>query len=263
MKPPFNSPGGKARLAKTLCSMYPKHDLYIEPFAGAGSCLYAKRPSANEWLNDLDEGIVAVHTFLRDASFSMLTEWVEHKDWILSQEVYDDAILPTEDLGEKARRFMIRRKASFASQDGNITRNKIGKSLSPAKSVIGWHKRLRGVKVTQGDAHELIRQNDYSGTLFFLDPPYPKVVKQWDHYTMDTLKELLVILDGLKYADWIYAETPNIIPYVPDSWSPRYLRHIAPTYGGKRRLHEEVIYGSEVVIKQADRIGLSIEDSKP
>lgn len=259
MKPPFNSPGGKARLAKVLCSMYPPHKLYVEPFAGAASCFYAKTHTGNEWLNDWDEGIVAVHTFLRDATPQELSKWVGHKDWVLSQNVYDKAGEEAQDLAEKARRFMIRRKASFANQDGQLTRTKVGKSLAPDKIVLDWHKRLRGVKVTQGDGLELILNNDKAGVLFFVDPPWVGVVKQWSHFTMDSIKELIVALDGLKNADWLYAETTQVEPLIPKSWGKRYLRHMAPSYSGVRRLHEEVIYGSKTVLDRADRIGLSAE----
>ena len=262
MKPPFNSMGGKSRIAKTICSMYPKHNLYIEPFAGAGSCLFAKHPSTKEWLNDLDDNIFAVHTFLRDAHYSELSKWAENKDWILSEESYAKAHLPTKNLGEKARRFIIKRKGSFASQDHRLYRNKLGKSLSPVKMIPKWHERLKNVKITQLDAHELIKQNDNLGTLFFIDPPYPKANEKseiWRNYTMDVLKELISILDNIRNADWLYAETESIIPYIPDRWSARYLQRIVPSFSGKRRLQTEVIYGSDNVLRQADKIGIPKE----
>jgi len=257
MKPPFSSPGGKARLAPILTRLYPEHQVYIEPFSGAASCLFAKEPKGDEWLNDWDEGIVVVHTWFRDTSPADLQEWAMHPDWVFTEAIYEKSGRMARNRGEVARRWLIRRKGSFMHRDGYMAKTKVGKNLSPGKIVLAWHKRLRDVKVTQGDGLKLIQENDKPGVLFFVDPPWPGVVNQWSHYTMDNIRELIKVLDGLKNADWVYAETTNVMDMVPAGWGHRMLKHISPSYSGERRLHKEVIYGTEVVLDRCDRFGLS------
>ena len=257
MKPPFSSPGGKARLAPILTRLYPEHQVYIEPFSGAASCLFAKEPRGDEWLNDWDEGIVAVHTWLRDTSPADLKQWATHPDWVFTEAMYEKSGRKAQNRGEVARRWLIRRKGSFMHRDGYMAKTKVGKNISPGKIVLDWHKRLRNVRVTQGDGLKVIQENDRPGVLFFLDPPYPGVVNQWSHYTMKDIQALIDALDKLKHADWLYAETPNVMEMVPATWEYVMLEHVAPSYNGKRRKHQEVVYGSASVLDRADRYGLS------
>jgi DNA adenine methylase len=54
--------GGKSRLAPWIVSLFPAHRVYVEPFFGGGSVLFAKRPSSIEIVNDLDGAVVALWT---------------------------------------------------------------------------------------------------------------------------------------------------------------------------------------------------------
>ena len=54
MNSPFAWPGGKRALKSTLLSLIPKHDIYVEVFAGSAKLLFAKEPSRVEVINDMN-----------------------------------------------------------------------------------------------------------------------------------------------------------------------------------------------------------------
>src|SRR5438105_2379651 len=59
---PFKWVGGKSRLRKQIVRLLPEHSCYVEVFGGAAWVLFAKKPSAVEVLNDIDEELI---TFFR------------------------------------------------------------------------------------------------------------------------------------------------------------------------------------------------------
>lgn len=64
--PPFAYYGGKTRLAAKIVALLPKHEHYVEPFAGSLAVLLAKKPSRMETVNDLDELLITFWRVLRE-----------------------------------------------------------------------------------------------------------------------------------------------------------------------------------------------------
>lgn len=55
MKSILKYPGAKNRLASWICEYIPKHDVYVEPFAGSLAVFFNKQRSHIETVNDIDE----------------------------------------------------------------------------------------------------------------------------------------------------------------------------------------------------------------
>ena len=68
LKSVLKYPGAKNRLATWICGYIPKHDVYLEPFAGSLAVLLNKQRSHIETVNDIDEEIVNFFRILRDRS---------------------------------------------------------------------------------------------------------------------------------------------------------------------------------------------------
>ena len=65
----INSPlsylGGKNRLKRKLITLFKPHNIYVEPFLGAGSLLLWKTPIKNEWVADVDSLLINLWRVLK------------------------------------------------------------------------------------------------------------------------------------------------------------------------------------------------------
>lgn len=175
--------GGKYRLAKWICSFFPEHKTYVEPYSGAASVLLRKERSYGEVYNDLDAEIFNLFCVLRDQDKAKrLKELCEltpysRDEFKLAYEYSDDPI-------ERARRMIVRSSMGFGS--GAASGHKTGfrcdakrSSSTPSgvwsryPSVINWVcSRLRGVNIENRPAETCIEYHDSQESLFYVDPPY-------------------------------------------------------------------------------------------
>lgn len=193
-RPALRYHGGKFRLATWILSHFPPHRVYVEPYAGAASCLLLKPPAYAEIINDLDGEVVNVFRVLRDpgqaqelARLLTLTPF--------AREEFVAAYEPSDDPVEQARRTIIK---TFMGMGSNSIHSNVGMRTmihtrnpktgfravrlagsSPASDFVTYPEqierfcaRLRGVVIENRDALSVIRQHDRQDTLFFVDPPY-------------------------------------------------------------------------------------------
>ena len=157
----------------------PKHDVYLEPFAGSLAVLFNKQRSHIETVNDIDGEIVNFFRILRDRS-GELERAIEFTPY--SRSEYKAAYEKSEDELERARRFTVKCWMGFGC--GNLYQNgfKSGqqtKSPNPAKA---WGElpetlkmateRLKGVQIENLPAVELIKRYDTEDVFIYADPPY-------------------------------------------------------------------------------------------
>ncbi|MCX7124045.1 MAG: DNA adenine methylase [Gammaproteobacteria bacterium] len=182
IKPPITYFGNKARLATWICSYFPEHLTYFEPFGGSASVLLAKRPSKIEVYNDLNRELVNLFQVLR--SNDDLKKLQAALDFTLySREDFNTAKVPTDtDPIEMARRTLIKYRQSHAGEAKQwsycITDSVSGMAGSVRKWKSGLerlrdiHKRLQRVQIECLDWAEVIKRYDTEKTLFYIDPPY-------------------------------------------------------------------------------------------
>ena len=163
-------------LARSIISLFPKHQTYVEPFAGGAAVLFAKDPAEREILNDLDGDLVRFWRALREqpealADLIAATPY-SREEWERSRPDPD-----LEDL-EAARRFLVEVDQSFG-------RSRVSWIVGPWKGryqpkswsnlpplIIAAADRLRTVAIENTDALDLIERCDRPGALLYLDPPY-------------------------------------------------------------------------------------------
>lgn len=66
VQPPMTYFGGKTRLARRVAALLPRHEHYVECFAGSLAILLAKAPSRLETVSDLDGDLMAFWRTLRE-----------------------------------------------------------------------------------------------------------------------------------------------------------------------------------------------------
>ncbi len=179
MKQVLKYPGAKARLANWICSYIPKHNVYLEPFAGSLAVLFNKTRCHIETVNDLHGEVVNFFQVLRDNQEELMQK-IELTPY--SREKYDKSYEETENSVERARRFCVKCWMGFGC--ANLYHNgfKSGQQSNSPNPARAWSKlpetmqlaaeRLRGVQIENLPAIELIKRYDTPDVFIYADPPY-------------------------------------------------------------------------------------------
>ena len=179
LKPPFAYYGGKTALASDIAALLPKHEHYVEPFAGSLAVLLAKEPSKAETVNDLDGDLVAFWRVLRDQpeELQRVAALTPHS----REELEVSRDLDGCDDLERARRVWVRLTQS-RSNSMKPTGWRYGKTISKVMAAhvanLAGHMapvalRLKAVSIENRDAMEMIE--DYGSepsVCIYADPPY-------------------------------------------------------------------------------------------
>ena len=219
---PLSYYGGKQTLAPHIVSLMPRHDAYLEPFAGGAAVFFAKPRADRETLNDIDGQIMAFWRALRDrpeelASAVSLTPYAR-EEWLAASEPADDDV-------EAARRLLVRIDHSFVREGRSWSPPSLMKDRKGRWQPRTWSDmprriraaadRLAGVCLEHGDAAEMLSRWDFPGSLIYLDPPYlgpgrRAPGKGYDHdLTPDLWPRLVDALLAVKHAAVVLSGYPN------------------------------------------------------
>ena len=202
---PIKWAGGKGYMSKEIIKLMPEHLHYVEPYFGSGALLLEKDPEGiSEVVNDLNYRLTNFWLVLQDeATFERFKRIVEaipfsEVEWNRHAAIDADVDEPeTTPNVDRAVSFFVAcrqsRSGSFKSF-ATVTRNRVRRQmneqvsawLSAVEGLPAVHARLQRVLILNGDAIDVIRQQDGPKTLFYLDPPYvlgTRSVK--DHYTIE------------------------------------------------------------------------------
>ncbi len=219
---PLKTHGGKGafhgKLAEWFISLMPKHVHYVEPYAGGLSVLLAKDPEGvSEVVNDVDGGLTTFWRVMRCEvqfpRFARLCEATPFSEdaWqvagaTLKNDKEDEAMMAWA-FFVWCRQSLAGRMKGFATLSRTRTRRSMNEQasawLTAVEGLPAVHERLKRVVVLNRDALKVIRQQDYSGTFFYLDPPYVSTTRSApDVYRHEMTKEqhddLCDLLMGLK-----------------------------------------------------------------
>ncbi len=207
--------GGKGNLAKKILKYFPEHKIYVEPFGGGASLLFAKEPSPIEVYNDIDSGLVNFFRVLRDPEkFEQFYKKVcltpySREEYYYCRDTWEDC---TDDV-ERAYRWYVVARMSFGGRFGNSwgfavtnSRRNMASTTSSWLSVIDMlpliHQRIMRVQIEHKDFREIFKIYDTEDTLYYCDPPYVSFTRRGDGYkhemTDDDHKDLVNILLNIK-----------------------------------------------------------------
>lgn len=199
LRKPFGHPLGKGYQLKILLSLIPEHEVYVEPFVGAGTLFWAKEPSRVEVINDTDPEIAFIYRFLKSATEEEF-EALRKKDWEPRKETFERLKeAKAESDVDRAYRFLYLRRHSYG---------KMGKTFvttTPPRLCPKWLKepeetrriqeRLKSVKILNRDFEEVVREFDSENTFFYFDPPY---LESGDPNARETVERLARVCRTLK-----------------------------------------------------------------
>ena len=178
----FSRYGGKFAMLPVILPLLPRHDVWLEAFAGAAWVTLAKPPTEVETINDLDDGVVTFYRVLRDP------ELLPRLLLLLDQTPYARAEFLTARAGwrtatdpvEKARQWFVTARMSVNgsphtggwSQSHQRDSWAISKWHSAIAGLSDVHARLRNVQMEHKDWRPLLTIHNNKDVLLYADPPY-------------------------------------------------------------------------------------------
>lgn len=172
-KPVIAWPGGKTRMLKYILPLIPEHVTYCEPFFGGGAVFFARNPSHNEVINDVNGDLVA---FMRNAK-KHLDPLLDEMDLVMNsrQEFEDYLAQPGLTEIERAARWFIRHRLSFGGMGKTFAVSRTHSLPSRSQRLLAIRSmshRLDRTTIEHRDWSRVLELYDSPDTFFFMDPPY-------------------------------------------------------------------------------------------
>jgi DNA adenine methylase len=170
--------GGKRRMAKHILPLFPTHECYVEPFAGAGALYFMKTPARAEVLNDINGELVNLYRVLKHH----LEEFLRQFKWsLVSRQMFEWAKMAVPETLtdiQRAARFYYLQKLCFGAKVvgrtfGTSTTGGVGLNLLRIEEELSHaHLRLSQTTIEHLPWAKCIERYDRPHTLFYCDPPY-------------------------------------------------------------------------------------------
>lgn len=165
--------GNKSKIAETIIAKFPQHNVYIEPFFGAGGMFFNKRKAKYNIVNDYDNDVYNLFNVVMHRKDDFIAAFINMpvhegllKHWKTNKE--EDEIL-------KALRFIFLSNFTYL---GKGTTMCFG-TENPKKIILSkldeTQKMLDNVQFANRDFREFfkqIRERNAEGSFIYCDPPY-------------------------------------------------------------------------------------------
>ena len=214
MKPLISYYGGKQRIASKILPHFPRHTVYVEPFAGGAALLFAKpKPLVTdnshyrEVLNDTNDLLINLYRVAikqrQELETEIMATLYSQSDYLRSKEIIKN---PSKyDNLTKAWAVYVNINQSFSNQLNNgwstglYGRNHSESWRNKQLRLPEILNRIRDVYISCEDAIKCIERWDSPQTLFYCDPPYPEANQgHYVGYTLEDFKNLCDALDNIK-----------------------------------------------------------------
>lgn len=209
--------GGKVKMAGWIKDNLPPHDIYVEPFGGSFAVgMQMPRPDGSNYrivYNDLDKHVWNFFRVLREQPEAIikevgLTPYSRHEfESAIKFIENEDAETREKNPLEWARNYIVyNRQSIFGKETGNWCISRQGENICMTwNDVPGlletMSAHLKTAYIECLDYKEILTKWDSEQTLFYLDPPYENVEKDFYHVNKKngfSHPKLREALDGVK-----------------------------------------------------------------
>jgi len=255
MRPLVSYYGGKQRMASKIVPLLPRHTVYVEPFCGGASVLFAKDkpPVTNhhhyrEVINDLNGNLITLYRVAKRSPQALQAEidatLHSRRDYERACDIYKNpqGHAPLTVAWATYVNFMqsFKNGASCGWATQVKGRNNAATRQNYKQRLPAQIARLADCYIEQRDALDVIKAWDSPQTLFYCDPPYPDTrqdgyVKGKSGYTQADFEALIDTLANCK-SSFVLSCYPN--DAVPKEW-PRvdFATRMSASNGKNRKQH--------------------------
>ena len=195
----LNRLGNKTRLAKEIQKYFPKHDIYMEPFFGAGGMYFNKPKAKYNFLNDIDDDVYNLFRQLLDNK-NELVSWIEKvpitekqfKEWNKGKRENTEIL--------NALRFLILSNYGLYGQPDTLRIGAVNPRAMILKRIDFTFKYLQDAYFFNIDFRDFFKKCDYKNDIekcfCYCDSPYLGTV---DNYSNSfTEKDSFDLFDTLQ-----------------------------------------------------------------
>jgi len=185
-------------MLKYILERIPPHKVYVEPFGGSATVLFAKPPSEVEVYNDLDSALYNFFKVLRNKPNELyhLVQFTEYSRQVLKEAVdvyhnpqsYSDVKWAWSVFVFYNLSWCGRESLFMLHKNTKVIKYVVKKFNKRKDALMEMAQRLRSVIIENRDYSKLLDYWDSEDTFFYLDPPYlpqTRVVKKYYAYEMD------------------------------------------------------------------------------
>ena len=209
--------GNKNNIAKDLQSYFPEHNIYVEPFFGAGGMFFNKPRAKNNLLNDIDSEIFNLWKVVTDNRKEMNEFFCQipyHQDIVHYWNENKEA-----EPIKKAARFLYLTNYVFMGKGStiklNAAKNEFALKLNDKLELC--NKMLIDCQFSNLDFRKFLNsinfiqdgRNDEKQTFIYADPPYLETMDNYSHsFKEQDSFDLFEILQGSN-CKWAMSEFDN------------------------------------------------------
>jgi DNA adenine methylase len=173
---PFRYAGGKFYARKLILQCIPRHEAYIEPFAGGASIFFAKPKVKHNWLNDIDKELINCLVCIRDFPSELVQRLRGERATKERHFFYKNIFKPKNKLERAVRWFYLNRTSYSGIMNMQNCFFGYGEKYSKRpenwpRTIMDSSNKLRGVRLTSQD-FEVVIDKSPPGSFLFIDPPY-------------------------------------------------------------------------------------------
>jgi DNA adenine methylase len=207
MKPALRYYGGKQKMITHILPLIPEHRVYVEPFAGGATVLFAKEKCQIEIINDLLDGVVIFYRVMKNKKKQKeLFQMIHETPYSRSENRRAHKLYKSGTEIEKAWATWMSISTGFSGKmDGAFSVTTVANSSRVVtfqnykKNIEACAKRLETVVIENIDALECTRRYDGEETFIYLDPPYLNADQgHYSGYSESDFEALLQLTTELK-----------------------------------------------------------------